>query len=74
MIFNCFSEFVQLIDFSNMPIDTALRHFQTHFRMPGEAQKIELLTRTFANHYLLCNGSLCRSLFSCPQVIIIFWI
>lgn len=51
-----------------MPIDMALRRFQTFFRMPGEAQKIEHLTRTFANHYLYSNGTLCRTLFSCPQV------
>ncbi len=37
---NCFA---LEMDFAGMQIDTALRKFQTYFRMPGEAQKIERL-------------------------------
>ena len=35
---NCFA---LEMDFTGMQLDTALRKFQTYFRMPGEAQKIE---------------------------------
>ena len=35
--------FVQELDFYNMQLDVALRKFQTYFRLPGEAQKIERL-------------------------------
>lgn len=55
------------MDFSNLPLDAALRNFQTNFRMPGEAQKIEHLTRAFSNQYLFCNSQLCHSLFACAQ-------
>lgn len=33
--------YVDLIDFSNMDIVAALRHFLEGFRLPGEAQKID---------------------------------
>ena len=34
---------MQELDFYNMQLDVALRKFQTYFRLPGEAQKIERL-------------------------------
>jgi IQ motif/SEC7 domain-containing protein len=52
-----------LIDLRNLPIDEALRKFQTHFRMPGEAQKIEHLTRSFSIRYYECNKQECKQLF-----------
>lgn len=33
--------YVDLMDFSNMDIVAALRHFLDGFRLPGEAQKID---------------------------------
>lgn len=33
--------YVDLIDFANMDIVAALRHFLEGFRLPGEAQKID---------------------------------
>jgi IQ motif/SEC7 domain-containing protein len=39
-----------------MPIDIALRHLLTHFRLPGEAQKIDRVMLVFARRYGECNG------------------
>ncbi|KAF4527271.1 hypothetical protein B566_EDAN006990 [Ephemera danica] len=47
--------FVHELDLSGMPVDVALRRFQTYFRMPGEAQKIERLMEVFGQRYCLCN-------------------
>lgn len=40
----------------------ALRKFQTHFRMPGEAQKIERLMQVFAQRYCQCNRDIVAKL------------
>ena len=37
-------------------MDVALRKFQCHFRMPGEAQKIERLMEAFAERYCESNS------------------
>ncbi|BFZ10482.1 hypothetical protein BsWGS_13521 [Bradybaena similaris] len=47
--------FCEEIDLSGMTVDVALRKFQCHFRMPGEAQKIERLMEAFADRYCECN-------------------
>ena len=47
--------FAHDIDLSGMQVDVALRKFQTHYRMPGEAQKIERLMQVFAQRYCQCN-------------------
>lgn len=57
------NEYMSLIDLSNMPVDEALRKFQSHFRMPGEAQKIEHLTQKFSQRYIECNELECNRLF-----------
>lgn len=56
-------EYVSLIDLSHIPVDEALRKFQSHFRMPGEAQKIEHLTQTFSSRFIECNRLVCKNLF-----------
>jgi len=38
-----------------MQVDVALRKFQTYFRMPGEAQKIERLMEVFGQRYCQCD-------------------
>ncbi|KAJ8911054.1 hypothetical protein NQ315_015108 [Exocentrus adspersus] len=43
------------LDLSGMQVDVALRKFQQHFRMPGEAQKIERLMEVFSQRYCQCN-------------------
>lgn len=48
----CFS---QELDLSGMQVDVALRKFQTYFRMPGEAQKIERLMEVYSHRYCHCN-------------------
>lgn len=47
--------FARQIDLSGLPVDIALRKFQTYFRFPGESQKIERLVQIFAARYVECN-------------------
>ena len=47
--------FIEELDFAGLDIDVALRRFQTYFRMPGEAQKIERLMEVFGQRYCQCN-------------------
>lgn len=47
--------YVDLMNFANMDIVTALRHFLEGFRLPGEAQKIDRLMEKFASRYCECN-------------------
>lgn len=47
--------FTEEIDLSGLQVDVALRKFQSHFRMPGEAQKIERLVEAFAHRFCMCN-------------------
>ncbi|XP_061715439.1 brefeldin A-inhibited guanine nucleotide-exchange protein 1 [Cydia pomonella] len=49
--------YVDSINFSNMDIVAALRHFLEGFRLPGEAQKIDRLMEKFASRYCECNPS-----------------
>ncbi|XP_069693802.1 IQ motif and SEC7 domain-containing protein 1 isoform X3 [Periplaneta americana] len=51
-VLECFS---QELDLSGMQVDVALRKFQTYFRMPGEAQKIERLMEVFGQRYCQCD-------------------
>lgn len=48
------------IDLTGLQIDVALRKFQSYFRMPGEAQKIERLMEAFASRYCVCNAELVK--------------
>ncbi|ESO10251.1 hypothetical protein HELRODRAFT_109524 [Helobdella robusta] len=57
-VLRCFAE---EIDLTNMQIDVALRKFQSYFRMPGEAQKIERLMEAFASQYCHCNPDIVKS-------------
>ncbi|SHO79354.1 Similar to S.cerevisiae protein SEC7 (Guanine nucleotide exchange factor (GEF) for ADP ribosylation factors) [Malassezia sympodialis ATCC 42132] len=43
--------FVDLMDFHDMPLTTALRRFLQAFRLPGEAQKIDRYMLKFAERY-----------------------
>lgn len=47
--------YVAEMNFKGLPIDEALRKFQSTFRMPGEAQKIERLMEAFAQRFCVCN-------------------
>lgn len=51
-VLECFSH---ELDLSGMHVDVALRKFQSYFRMPGEAQKIERLIEIFSQRYCQCN-------------------
>jgi len=50
--------FVDLMDFSEKDLVSALRHFLDSFRLPGEAQKIDRLMEKFASRYCECNPKL----------------
>ena len=67
-VLNCFA---QEMDFSGMHIDIALRKFQTYFRMPGEAQKIERLMQVFSGRYCQCNREFLATLHSSDTVFIL---
>ncbi|XP_076330258.1 IQ motif and SEC7 domain-containing protein 1-like isoform X2 [Tachypleus tridentatus] len=54
--------FVEEIDFAGMQVDVALRKFQTFFRMPGEAQKIERLVEVFSHRFIECNSDIVSKL------------
>lgn len=47
--------FCEELDLSGNAVDVALRKFQSCFRMPGEAQKIERLMQAFSQRYAKCN-------------------
>jgi IQ motif and SEC7 domain-containing protein len=47
--------FCEELDLSGTAVDVALRKFQSYFRMPGEAQKIERLMQAFSHRYSKCN-------------------
>jgi IQ motif/SEC7 domain-containing protein len=54
-----------------MHIDVALRRFQTYFRMPGEAQKIERLMEVFGQRYCLCNANVVSQFRSADTVFVL---
>uniref|UniRef100_A0ABM5FQA8 IQ motif and SEC7 domain-containing protein 2 isoform X6 n=1 Tax=Pogona vitticeps TaxID=103695 RepID=A0ABM5FQA8_9SAUR len=61
---------VDEMDFSNMDLDEALRKFQSHIRVQGEAQKVERLIEAFSQRYCVCNAALVRQ-FRNPDTIFI---
>ncbi|CAG0879606.1 unnamed protein product [Cyprideis torosa] len=62
--------FAKELDFSELPVDVALRKFQMSFRMPGEAQKIERLMEVFASRYCQANPDM-TSRFRSPETLFI---
>uniref|UniRef100_A0A8B9VWI1 IQ motif and Sec7 domain ArfGEF 2 n=1 Tax=Anas zonorhyncha TaxID=75864 RepID=A0A8B9VWI1_9AVES len=61
---------VDEMDFSGMELDEALRKFQSHIRVQGEAQKVERLIEAFSQRYCVCNAPLLRQ-FRNPDTIFI---
>ncbi|XP_064295747.1 IQ motif and SEC7 domain-containing protein 2 isoform X2 [Phalacrocorax carbo] len=61
---------VDEMDFSGMELDEALRKFQSHIRVQGEAQKVERLIEAFSQRYCVCNAALLRQ-FRNPDTIFI---
>ncbi|XP_067408212.1 IQ motif and SEC7 domain-containing protein 2 [Emydura macquarii macquarii] len=61
---------VDEMDFSNMDLDDALRKFQSHIRVQGEAQKVERLIEAFSQRYCVCNAPLVRQ-FRNPDTVFI---
>jgi len=54
-----------------MQVDMALRKFQTYFRMPGEAQKIEKIIEVFSHRYCYCNRDVVAKLRNLDTVFIL---
>ncbi|KAL0271750.1 UNVERIFIED_CONTAM: hypothetical protein PYX00_008747 [Menopon gallinae] len=54
--------YVDLMDFKDKDLVSALRQFLEGFRLPGEAQKIDRLMEKFASRYCECNPN--NTLFS----------
>uniref|UniRef100_A0A3Q3AT06 IQ motif and Sec7 domain ArfGEF 3b n=1 Tax=Kryptolebias marmoratus TaxID=37003 RepID=A0A3Q3AT06_KRYMA len=61
---------VDEMDFSNMELDEALRKFQAHVRVQGEAQKVERLIEAFSQRYCMCNPDVVQQ-FHNPDTIFI---
>ncbi|CAF0926776.1 unnamed protein product [Didymodactylos carnosus] len=61
--------FAAEMDFQDQPIDMALRKFQSSFRLPGEAQKIEQLMKVFGQRYY--QTTLSNTQFRSPDTIFI---
>ncbi|ERE65085.1 IQ motif and SEC7 domain-containing protein 1 [Cricetulus griseus] len=61
---------VDEMDFSSMDLDDALRKFQSHIRVQGEAQKVERLIEAFSQRYCVCNPGVVRQ-FRNPDTIFI---
>ena len=47
--------YVDMMDFTGMRFDDAIRHYLSGFRLPGEAQKIDRLMEKFAERYTSHN-------------------
>ena len=47
--------YVDMLDFSNLTFDQALRKFLSYFWLPGEAQKIDRIMEKFAERYCSMN-------------------
>ncbi|XP_018329497.1 IQ motif and SEC7 domain-containing protein 1 isoform X2 [Agrilus planipennis] len=63
--------FAAELDLSGMQVDVALRRFQQHFRMPGEAQKIERLMEVFSQRYCQCNVDVVARLRSSDTIFVL---
>nr|XP_061815866.1 IQ motif and SEC7 domain-containing protein 3-like isoform X4 [Nerophis lumbriciformis] len=61
---------VDEMDFSGMELDDALRKFQAHIRVQGEAQKVERLIEAFSQRYCMCNPDVVQQ-FHNPDTIFI---
>ncbi|XP_058138560.1 IQ motif and SEC7 domain-containing protein 3 isoform X2 [Dasypus novemcinctus] len=61
---------VDEMDFASMELDEALRKFQAHIRVQGEAQKVERLIEAFSQRYCMCNPEVVQQ-FHNPDTIFI---
>lgn len=50
--------YIDAMNFTELDIVAALRHFLEGFRLPGEAQKIDRLMEKFASRYCDCNPNM----------------
>lgn len=64
--------YVDAHDFKDLDLLPALRRFLEHFRLPGEAQKIDRLMEKFAARYFACNAGYCTYLVKIFYVYVLF--
>jgi brefeldin A-inhibited guanine nucleotide-exchange protein len=50
-------EYIDSMDFTNKPLDEAIRHFLSGFRLPGEAQKIDRMMEKFSERFCVQNSN-----------------
>lgn len=61
--------FMQMFNFSNQRVDKSLRKMLQHFRVPGEAQKIEKIMEVFGKRYTKCNPGVVSKLKSPDSIV-----
>lgn len=61
--------YIDAMNFAEMDIVAALRHFLEGFRLPGEAQKIDRLMEKYASRYFECNPKLFPEPFSSADTV-----
>jgi hypothetical protein len=67
-------EFVDMMDFSGMEFDVALRLFLSRLRLPGEAQKIDRMMEVSCPFFLLQNSGHCtRYIHITPHTIFFYF-
>ena len=54
----CMYAYVDLLDFTGMSLDSALRYFLAGFRLPGEGQKIDRMMEKFASRFVQHNPNI----------------
>jgi Sec7-like guanine-nucleotide exchange factor len=52
---NALREYANMMDFSQLPLDAALRLFLSGFQLPGEAQKVDRMMERFSVRYCTQN-------------------
>ncbi|ORY84817.1 hypothetical protein BCR37DRAFT_377594 [Protomyces lactucae-debilis] len=57
----CLKQYMQKFDFSQDPLDMALRKFLMETKLPRETQQIDRVIDTFSERYQICNPRLFRS-------------
>ncbi|XP_078490154.1 IQ motif and SEC7 domain-containing protein 1 isoform X2 [Ciona intestinalis] len=61
----------ELMSFSGLELDEALRLFQSQIKVQGEAQKVERLVEAFSQRYCTCNPKLINSLRNLDSIFIL---
>lgn len=55
------TDFTELVDFHNLTLDDAMRHYLSLFELPGEGQKIDRVMQAFASKFFQDNPNSFKS-------------